>query len=399
MPGEICSGAETIAPMCYASVNFTLLYTVMAIVGMVFLFRKKLTNRIALVIFSLFSIFSCFVLADYTMRLIEQPSLYGIEWFIVLYYLWVLLLLDIFLSIILLPVRRKSLLKTAAILTFIFIFIFAETGRGNFEQITPLAGGLYAKFGWDMLWLSFSFRFFVFIAALSVIFAAISMISNWVITGSVNLAVFKTNASTAGVYFILLLVPVISIPLGDILNRKDVKEAKNYIDDIKKKVVKYYYENGEYPKFVEDMLPAGRSPRLLERHEFFTMGVRGTYYFSRADKFCFIFQNPSSDFGYYSITSERDWRYNLKTDSYDTAFINLCDESEKNFQDLISNHLGVESEDKLINELSLEAGAPVMPAPMSKESSQILQDKIIDRSKEDPTIKKYFKVPEKEEEK
>jgi len=393
LPQDICQNAEAIAPMCNASIGFTLIYTLTVMAFTIILFRKNIVNNYALIPTSLLLIFSCFVLTDHSMKQIAVPAKFGIEWFIIQYNLWVLFIFNLFLACILLPARSRFFVKLAAFITVIFIPLFAHTGRGNFEQITPIAGGLFAKLSLDMLWLSFSARFFVFLAVVSILAGFLSTLTHWIVRGKFKFTALLGNIKRLCWFFIIIVLPVISVFLGDIYNKKDSERAKTYIDSIKAKVNKYYLENGQYPKFIEDFIPEGRSPKLLERHEFFTMGIRGTYFFSREDKYCFIFQNPARDFGYYSITNDRGWRYSLNTKSFDDSFINLCDESEKNFQDLISSHMGIDSEDKLINELSLEAGAPPMPMPLSNKASKELERKIMEESKRDPSVLKYFKAP------
>ena len=389
LPSEICSNSESIKPMCLSTISFTLFFTVFAAVITTIIFRKKLTNNYALIVFSIIRVAACFFIADYIMKQIEEPSKYGIEWFIVLYYFWCFALFNMFLSLILMPSKTKKLLFGALSLTIILIPFFAYLGRGNFEQITPIAGGLFAKISLKMLLLSFSFKLFLALASVALASVFVAMLGFWLVNGKFKLSYFKRNFLLTAIFLILLTMPVSSIFLGEYFNQKDVADSKNYIDALKAKITKYYYENGEYPKFIEDMLPDGKSPRLLDRHEFFTQGIRGTYYFSRSDKYCMLFQNPTRKFGYYSVTSERDWRYVENGGSYDDVFINLCDESNKNFEDLISSHLGVNDNDKIINAISADVGAAVTPA-QSKKAAGILEEKVKEDSKKDPSLLKYF---------
>ncbi len=392
MPAEICAASGSIKTMCISTISFTLIFVIFAAIVTMVVFSKKLTNNYALVISSLIRIAVCFFIADTALKQIAEPERYGIEWFTLSYYLWCFILFNIFLTLILLPSKTKFLLSATTIITIISIPVFAYTGRGHFEQITPLAGGLFGKISFDMLWLSFSFRLFLGLAAIAIISGFVSLMAYWVINGKFSFSGLKRNLILCSFFLLLLILPVTSIPLGEIYNNKDVADAKHYIDEVKLKVDRYYYENGEYPKFIDKMLPEKSSPKLLQRHEFFTYGIRGTYYFSRNDKYCFLFQNPAREFGYYSLTSERGWRLNKTGASYDDVFVNLCDESNKNFEDLISGHLGANPDDKLINDISIEAGAAVVPAT-SNTASQILEDKIIEGAKKDPSLLKYFESP------
>jgi len=245
----------------------------------------------------------------------------------------------------------------------------------------------------------FSFKLICAFTILALLAGFIRFLEHWVKSGEFKFSYFSKTLHRLFLFSAMFFISALSIPLGEFYNEKDVKNARNYIDNIKKKVDKYYYENGEYPKFIEQFLPEGESPKLLERHEFFTYGVRGTYYFSRAEKYCFLFQNPNRDFGYYSLTSERDWRFSRNSDSYDNVFINLCDESMKSYESLISQHLGLGSdEDKLVDEATAAANAS-LPRKMSNQASQKLQEKILEESKNQPELKKYFNLPKNATEK
>lgn len=394
LPKEVCASADSIAPMCLTTVSFALIYSVIVVVSLGYFLLKRI-NIPKNIVFGILSFLSAFFFSDYAMKQIEDPAKYGVEWFTLLYYFWAFLITNLFFFALLFYSKSKKTILFALITTFIFIPVFGYTGRGNFEQVTPIAGGLFAGSTWKLLWLSFSFKLFCFLSVYTVLFGIIAVIAKWIVDGNVYAKYFTRGFYFLLCFFIVLIIPVISIPLGELFNKHDAEEAKNYIDQIKPKVDKYYYENGEYPKFIEKMLPEGSSPRLLDRHEFFTMGIRGTYYFSRSDKYCFLFQNPTRKFGYYSLTTERGWRYNETSGSYDDVFINLCDESNKNYDDLISSHLGVDADNKLINDISVAVGAAIVPATSNK-ASQILEEKIMEESEKDPSILKYFQSPDKD---
>jgi len=209
------------------------------------------------------------------------------------------------------------------------------------------------------------------------------------IEGKFYLKAVIKNLVLCAVIFPALTLPVASIFIGEKFNGKDVKEAQDYIDIVARRVNKFYYENGEYPKFIENMLPDGASPRLLKRHEFFTGGVRGTYYFSRKEKYCFIFQNPTRKFGYYSKTSEHDWRFTQETGEFDDVYINLCDESLTTYEDLISNHLGVSKGDDYVDQIKSISGEIYVPAE-SKKATGILEQKLDEAGKIDPNIFNHY---------
>lgn len=389
MPNEICPDTESLADVCNLFINFTLVYTILALVFVVlFFFLRKISLEFFKYLFlAIISVLICFYLTDYAMNQLEDPIRYGIEWFVASYYFWCFFIISAFLICIFFPDIRKPIYIISFLVTLIFVFIFSYTGRGNFEQITPLAGGLFADLTWKMLNLSFNFKLIIFFACLTFFVIISGYVLVWVIEGA-----FKLNNKSS--YFLSLVIFVgfifltlVSIPVGEYFNRKDVKAAKNYIDEIKAKADKYFFENGEYPKFIENMIPSNKSPKLLARQEFFTNDIKGTYYFSRKNKYCFIFQNPARNFGYYSLTSERGWRFDKSLDSYDNVFINLCDESNENYEDLISQHLGINSDEEILNKTIAETDQK-LPENYSKKASEILEEKILEESKKDPSLVK-----------
>jgi hypothetical protein len=397
LPNEICAGADSIAPMCNTTVWFTLIYTLLIIIYLGFFCSKRIVTFFPVFFVGAFSVLSCFILADTTMKQIEDPGMFGLEWFALLYFLWIFIIVNNFNICLLFPAESRRLVTKILALTFIATLIFAYLGRGNFEHITFIAGGLFAKLSWPFLWMSLSFKALCFIAIDVVVLSCFMLLGGWLRSGLADHKIFLQNLKILFIYIIILIIPAASIPLGEMLNKNDVRQAKEYVDALKPAVDKYYYENGEYPKFIEKMLPAGPSPKLLARHEFFTAGIRGTYYFSRSDKYCFLFQNPARKFGYYSLTSERGWRFSEVTGSYDDVFINLCDESMKNYEDLISQHLGVDGQGDIVEKIAAEAGLKP-DQPITQKASKILEEKILEESKKDPSLLKYFKPSEENNE-
>ncbi len=372
--------------MCMTSVSFALVITAAVIILLaIILITRPFSFFLKSLVLGGMMIISAFFFTDLCLKQIEDPVKYGVEWFEVLYFFWCFVILNGFAASLLFYNKRKNIFIILAIFTLIISLLFAYTGRGNFEQITPIAGGLLAKFSIKFLWLSTNFKIACVMLLITAVFSLIATVLDWTITGNVSMKHFRYDFSSFGIFCLIMLIPLISIPLGGYYNKGDVARAKDYIDKLKAASDKYYLENGEYPKFVEKMLPEGKSPLLLARQEFFTAGVRGTYYFSRNDKYCFVFQNPSRKFGYYSITNSRPWRFNTNTDSYDNAFLNVCDESMKSYDDLISNHLDINPEDEMVNRVTAETNQKVQ-TPMSNVGSQILYDKIMEESKKDPSL-------------
>ncbi len=395
MPEDICGGDGSLRYICTLSIGFTLIYAAIAFISALVAVVIKRANALKYILFVILSVLACFYFTDIAMKRLQDPLRFGIEWFTILYYFWCFIISCLLILVLSYRNRTIGLFVAAAIITLIFTAVFAWTGRGNVEHITPLAGGLFRSFSFGFLWLADSFRLFCLMTIFWVIWSLFAILINWMRTGNTGLREILNTARILPVILIIMAIPVLSIPAGEHFNRKDVAEAKSYIEEAKKKADRYFYENGEYPKFIEEMLPEG-NPRLLQRHEFFTYGVRGTYYFSHEKKYCFLFQNPTRKFGYYSITSDRDWRYNKERGGYDDVFTSLCDESMQTYDDLIAGHLGVRKDssavDRLIDEVGLSKNQP-LSAPISKRASELLQQKIEEESKNNPGIKGLLKQP------
>jgi hypothetical protein len=388
LPSQICSGDQTMLPMCKASVSFALISGLLILITLTIIIIRSFKLNFKFIPSLVFLLLLSFFLADYSVKQIQNPVVFGIEWFVLLYYLWCFILTLIFLLNLYFPKSFKKTLFSAIILTLIFTFLFAYKGRGNVEQITILIGGLLAEFSISYLLLSSSAKFIIGLFLVTIIFSLVETIAVWIKTGDAKFKNFLTSLKIFSAYLIIIILPAISIPIGEYFNKQDVKDAKEFIDNVKIKADKFYFENGEYPKFIEDMLPSEKSPRILARHEYFTQGIRGTYYFSREDKYCFLFQNPNRKFGYYSITSERGWRFSRDNRDYASSFIALCDESNKSADSLISNHLGVESEDEMVNRIAADIGAASPNIlPLTPVTSQKLKEKMGDESLEENSQK------------
>ena len=374
MPSEVCGGDETMIPICVSAVSFAAIYGLLAIIFSAVILFKNYRKNFIYIPSIIISILLVFFLADYAIKQIQSPIKFGIEWFVLSYYLWCLAIVSLFIMNVLFYKNTKRLLIANMLLAIIFTAVLAYTGRGNIEQITPLLGGLLAKFSWKFLWLSDNFKLLCLLFCLAFLYGFCSVISSWIKTGEAKFGIILKPVKLFFVYVIFILIPITSIPIGEYFNKADISSAKNFIDKVKTDVDKYYYENGEYPKFIEKMLPSGASPNILARHEYFTAGIRGTYYFSREDKYCFLFQNPTRKFGYYSITSERGWRFSRDTRDYGESFIALCDESNKSSDSIISNHLGIESEDEMVNRIAADVGAGPSKSPLTPITTQKIME-------------------------
>ncbi len=193
LPNEICASADSIAPMCNTTVWFTLIYTLLIIIYLGFFCSKRIVTFFPVFFVGAFSVLSCFILADTTMKQIEDPGMFGLEWFTLLYFLWIFIIVNSFNICLLFPAESRRLVTKILALTFIATLIFAYLGRGNFEHITFIAGGLFAKLSWPFLWMSLSFKALCFIAIDVVVLICFMLLGGWLRCGLADHKIFLQN--------------------------------------------------------------------------------------------------------------------------------------------------------------------------------------------------------------
>lgn len=388
---DICSPDGNITSLCKSTINFTMTYCLVLSVFLLY-FSKKLRSGVKFLTFSVISITSCFYFADSILKKISNPASYGLDGFVTSYYFWLFLITTLLLLGLFYYENRIRFFKLAAIASLIAIIMLSFWGRGTYEQYYVLSGYFGQEYDLFELFKSETFRIILWFFFATTIFGLLLVAYEWIVSGNLVPNLFFRGYKVFLVMSLMLTFSLLSLPIGDFLNEKDVQKAKDFINDIKKDVDKFYLENGEYPKFISDFINEEKeNPFLLKRHEYFTLGVRGTYYFSRADKYCFIFQNPSADFGYYSITSNREWRQYSDNKDFGNVYLSMCDESLENEETLFSDHFGMPYADDELTKIYYEFNSPDN-IPHSKESTRIIHEKIMKYGKEvDPKIFDYYK--------
>lgn len=388
-PADICQDETGLKDYCITLSSFAFYFPPVLLLICIFsTLKTKLFGR--LLLFSLITIPAIFIYTDEILKNISNPANYGFELFVIIFYSWCLFYVVFFSAALLFKRISNNLFLIFLPITIISSFAFVYYGRGSFEQATSLLGGIFIEITPRFFLKSNLVQLGLFSLILTCVYGLFSLTKNWVAKGNMIPELFFENFRIFSLFIIIVLTPLISLPFGALKNAKDVEKAKNFIDDIAKKATKYYYENGEYPRIIDEFInKTAKTPRLLKRHEFFTYGIKGTYYFSRPEKFCFLFQNPAQKFGYYSLTSTREWRFTSSMESYDDVYIQMCDESLQGTDQLISNHLGMENPDDFLNSKAIEFNSPNI-LPESKLSSQELDKKIQEYGKEHPEIFQYY---------
>ena len=395
---DICDSTGMLQSYCHPLIIFNQLYTIILLVSVIILSVKpKLMFN--LIIFSIFSILTSFILSDHILKELSDPQTFGIELYIISFYSWFWLIANLFAAAIIFWHLRIFIFYTAFVLTSIFTYIFTITGRGTFEHIKSLIGETMFEFSWFTVLESKILYLAALLFLISLLWGVISVAASWVRSGNIKPDRFFRNYKPFALWLLIILIPIFSYPFGKLVNMHDVKQAKNFINKTTKYAEKRYFENGQYPKIINDYLDEidDKTPWLLKRHEYFSHGIEGTYYLSRPKKYCYIFQNPAEKPGYYTLTSMRKWRFNASTQSIEDVFVKYCDEVDQSHDELITKHLGLTGPDDYIGQLMNQFNVPFMPAT-SKAASQKLHKKIMDYGEEDPDVFNYYRRPKEEQE-
>jgi hypothetical protein len=382
---DACGEADDIAQICSNLIFYFLTFSSLILIGagvISYINSRYFANFIIATLTSVGLYFSI----NFILREISDIRTYGSEIFIASFYIWLPLVSALFVTANFYPERKKSISILALILTIIFTVIATVFGRGTAEHFAPLLGGLMVKISLDFLWAGALIKLIAASFAISILFYLSRTAIHWIKTAEFKL---KTHANHLIIFIIFLstyITPLASLPIGKKLNEADVNEAKNFINDVKEQVKKDYYVSGKYPPDIDKIINEKISPWLLKRHEYLAYRVKGSYYFSRAEKFCIIFQNPDEKFGYYSITSERDWKYFNYKNSLEVAYTDLCDEGFlETSQDIVSSYLGLASPDDPIAKFGLDVNQSTRPA-LSFTATGEMKKQVNELGKKDPTI-------------
>ncbi len=388
---QVCASGSSITYLCKSILNFSATYSFIMLLFVLFL-AKDLNKSFKFLTFAILQIVVCFFFADKILSKISNPATYGMEPLIISFYSWTFIMSFLVMFGLFYQNFRKRFLIIAVLTTVIFSALFGLFGRGTYEQFIIVTGSLGNVHTLESIMRSEIIIVGFWFLISSIAISLYKLAYTWVKDAKLLPEVFFDSIIYAVIFCLILPITLISLPIGSAVNKSDIEAAKVYIAKIKDKADRYYLENGEYPKFVGDIVEKleDDNPWLLKRHEYFTLGVRGTYYFSRAEKYCFIFQNPSSDFSYFSMTNMRGWNKYSETKSFDDSYLAMCDEVYENEETLVADHLGMESPDDRLRSLSFDLNQP-NTIPQSRESTTILHDRIMKYGEEDTDVFNYYR--------
>jgi hypothetical protein len=387
-PSDVCADGEQIKNYCsglLTGLNAVCIITVLSLIVLLCMKRFKLAGKAFVLSTVLLPL--AFITVDHILKQLSDVASFGKEWFVISFYIWCYIGIAAFLKAISFC-RGKFYTLAFLAVTIVATIMFALTGRGTIEHITPIIGGLLADVNFEYLALSFVAKLIAAFFAIGFVSWIIIFTCKWVISGELKTYGLGRIAALTIAFSAISLISVASLPFGEKLNEKDLREAEAFIDEVTKSVNKYKLENGEYPKTISPLLVINKDyPRLLARHDYLSYGTTGAYYFSRKDKFCFVFQNPARKLGYHSKTSSRDrWRFSSYKGSLEEEYINVCDEQMAGSDNIIGGSLGLTDPYSEIEEMAAQVGAETQKPAITLKASQALKDVINEYGKEDPTI-------------
>lgn len=313
---------------------------------------------------------------------------YSYEALLTGYYICMSAVLTLGLTLLLYPCKFKTITKLLTGVSFISLLFLTFEGRGSVEQLDLLIGGIIVESSWEMWQRSVTSQILPLTAIIFAIFPFLFMISGWVSDGSLSLAGAKHTLKVAICFYGLFGATFLSIPFGSQLNAADIRTAQNYIEKIVPHLTAYYEKHAEFPRDLKQLAPelTNAPPRMLRIYEYLANDYRGAYYYSRPEKYCFIFKNQNEKADFYSLTNERGWQSSHSWQSLENNFAEICDDGgDASHQNLIAGHLGLSDFDNPLDELALEAGVPLIPA-VTQRATPHLEREIEILGIRDPSI-------------
>ncbi len=329
-------------------------------------------------------------------RLMDSRS-FGYETFIISFYFWLALLVWLFLLAMAHRPLRRSAMWITGLSGLCMIALFAITGRGAVEHIYPLFGGLPGGFSWEHVWQSILLRTGILGLAAASLTALLTFAWQWVKTGAAEKESVICPLVTGLVLICLMQLAQLSYPVGMIFHARDVASAKEFIDALVPEVEAIRDETGQYPMEISELLQGREEPRLIASFTYMSDHVPGAYYFSRAEKYCFIFQDPGMEVGYHTLTGERGWRKDVSNRPLSEMFRSLCDEKDQDSESLVAGQLGLYGKDDPVARLGAEvdgiekrASTPTVAGALKGRMSELgAMDPSIYGEEEAPTAEQF----------
>ncbi len=351
---------------------------------------------------AVFWILSLFLLTcSYRLVMVDVIDVrtYSYEFFLLTFYIWSAFLAIALILGVLYPKTRIVGISLSLIATIAVTFIFAEEGRGSIEQTMLLIDRLNdgklmqmlfgESFNKSILYGIFVHKY-VFYLTFLFFYIAVGGLFCWIITGEMKSISWKNGVIVTLIIIAISFIPLASISYGKKINKKDVNDARIFIEDLVPKVQSYYNKKSEYPQDLSQIMSyTDNTPHLIDIFEYLAYGAKGAYYLSNAQKYCFIFMNQREDnFGYYSLTSDRDWRFfPYNGVSLEEKFETVCDEGMGgSHEGLVAGHLGVMDLDDPVALEGVDIGVVARPAA-TMQATEKLDKALKELGKIDPSTR------------
>jgi len=388
---DICTSSAPDEKYCLALQNsyfyyYSLYALILALYGGLVAFTGNLIRWSIILFVTAISFFTAHKLA---MSDIADLRTYGYQDFLIILHSWTALIASLLFAAFLFRKKWKIFALIAAISTVIFTYIAANKGGGSSDHLAALIGPTYLEFTWENLQKGYVFIYIRSFALMAVIFAVFTGIFKWISRGDIKkednvLGYLKISAT----FISILLISLISIPFGISKYEKQVEETKTFINEITAKLENYKKETEGYPHSIFEVVKLDiKTPKLLDIFEYKANENKGSYYFSRDDKYCFIFMDGGINFGFHSLTSQRGWEYSkYEGVSLENSYIKLCDEDgAQSHEGLVASHLGLIDPNDPVAAMGNDIGEFNRVAETASASKK-LEDVLIDLGRKDPSI-------------
>jgi len=382
---ELCHGGE-LSDFCqlFSYFYISVYALILLAYGFAIYFFGNFWRLTALVLWSVSAIY---IVHGFSALEISDVRTYGYEFFITSFYFWLALLTIFAVAAMLFYKTSVRLAEVFFIFSVLASIFFAIYGRGGIEHIAPIMGGLLTDFSWRGLWLSNLFKGLLVIALFGGTYFILTNLFNWIKDGQKWQISLRDIPETCIIFVIIGLLPLFSIPAGVFLNEKDLEEAKSFVENLEPQIEKYHQDNGQYPSDIKEFVENKEPPRLIDIYEYLAFGAKGSYYFSREEKYCFIILSPGKDFGFYSITSARKWQFTpYQGKSLEQEYTSVCDENDGGmYETMLAQRLGLPKPGDPVAKAGLALGSVLRPA-LTPAVTGKLQEELDKLGEKDPSI-------------
>lgn len=241
---------------------------------------------------------------------------FGFRAYVTMVQYWASFMLCMQLWLVLYPDYRKVSRKLYLIATLLITIGLVVLGRGSVYQFNTLIGGLFLEVSYRALDYSFLWGQWIELTVLAVVYALIMVFVAFIKKGSPKVDVVDRVLKPTALVMGGSAITLISLLPGHWMAERDIEDAQHFVDKLIPSVEQFYEEEEEYPlSIVGGIVPLEEKlPFLLDRFEVLARpkagGLKGGYYLSRPNKFCFMLQDMGITPGYYSITNESNgWKY------------------------------------------------------------------------------------------